>query len=67
VRLRQALAEPDVWFIVTPVEAEAHFVRDYDGVVEDAGEVGRRRVRVQREFGVDMCSRPFFYPGAVFA
>jgi hypothetical protein len=39
-QLRDALAEPDVSFIVTPVEAEAHFVRDHDGVVKDAGEVG---------------------------
>ena len=40
--LRDALAEPDVSFIVTPVEAEAHFIRDHDGVVRDAGEVERR-------------------------
>ena len=41
-QLRDALAEPDVCFIVTPVEAEAHFIRDHDGVVRDAGEVERR-------------------------
>ncbi|TMC03514.1 MAG: hypothetical protein E6J41_27190 [Chloroflexi bacterium] len=35
-QLRDALAEPDVAFIVTPVEAEAHFVRDHDGVVKKA-------------------------------
>jgi hypothetical protein len=53
-QLRTALAEPDVSFIVTPVEAEAHFVRDHDGVVKDAGEVERRRARMRREFGVDV-------------
>ena len=37
-QLRDALAESDVSFIVTPVAAEAHFVRDYDG----RGEAGRR-------------------------
>jgi hypothetical protein len=52
--LLKVLAEPDVSFIVTPVEAEAHFVRDHDGVVRDAGEVGRRRARMRREFGVDV-------------
>jgi hypothetical protein len=46
LQLRDALAEPDVSFIVTPVEVEAHFVRDYDGVVKDAGEVERRRARM---------------------
>jgi hypothetical protein len=51
---RDALAEPDVEFIVTPVQAEAHFVHDHDGVVKDAGEVGRRRARMRREFGVDL-------------
>jgi len=39
---------------VTPVEVEAHFVRDHDGVVKDAGEVERRRARTRREFGVDV-------------
>jgi hypothetical protein len=29
-QLRAALAEPDVSFIVTTIEAEAHFSRDYD-------------------------------------
>jgi hypothetical protein len=53
-QLRDALAETDVSFIVTPVEAEAHFVRDHDGVVKDAGEVARRRARMRREFGVDV-------------
>jgi hypothetical protein len=51
-RLRDVLAEPDVSFIVTPVEAEAHFARDLDGVVRDAGEVERRRARMRREIGV---------------
>ena len=49
-----ALAEPDVSFIVTPVAAEAHFVRDHDRVVRPAGEVVRRRARMRREFGVDV-------------
>jgi hypothetical protein len=53
-QLRDALAEPDVSYIVTPVEAEAHFVRDHDGVVRDAGEVERRRAQVRRDFGVDV-------------
>jgi hypothetical protein len=53
-RLRDELAEPDVSFIVTPVEAAAHFVRDLDGVVRDAGEVERRRARMRRDFGVDV-------------
>ncbi len=35
-QVRDALAEPDVSFIVTLVEAEAHFVRDHDGSVKDA-------------------------------
>lgn len=38
-QLRDALVEPDVSFIVTPVAAEAHFVRDHDGVVKLAAEV----------------------------
>ena len=53
-QLRNALAEPDVSFIVTPVAAEAHFVRDHDGEVRPAGEVERRRARMRREFGVDV-------------
>ena len=53
-RLRDALAESDVSFIVTPIEAEAHFIRDLDGVVRDAGEVERRRARMRRDFGVDV-------------
>jgi hypothetical protein len=52
-QLRTALSEPDVSFIVTPIEAEAHFMRDHDGVVKDAGEVERKRARMRREFGVD--------------
>jgi hypothetical protein len=52
--LRDALAEPDVSFIVTQVEAEAHFARDLGGIVRDAGEVERRRARMRREFGVDV-------------
>jgi hypothetical protein len=54
LQLRDALAEPDVSFIVTSVEAEAHFARDLDGVAKDAGEVERRRARMRREFGVDV-------------
>jgi len=50
-QLRDALAEPDVSFIVTPVAAEAHFVRDHDGAVRPAGEVERERARPRREFG----------------
>jgi hypothetical protein len=49
---RDALAEPDVSFIVTPVEAKAHFVRDHDGVVKEAREVERWRARMRRDFGV---------------
>ncbi len=52
--LRAALGEPDVSFIVTPVDAEAHFVLDHDGVVRDASEVERRRARMRRDFGVDV-------------
>jgi hypothetical protein len=47
------VAEPGVSFIVTPVDAEAHFVRDHDGLVKDAREVERRWARMRREFGVD--------------
>jgi hypothetical protein len=54
LQLSDALAEPDVSFIVTPVDAEAHFVRDHDGIVKDAGEVERRRARMRRELGVDV-------------
>jgi hypothetical protein len=53
-QLSDALAEPDVSFIVTPAEAEAHFVRDHDGEVRLAAEVERRRARMRREFGVDV-------------
>ena len=53
-QLRAALAEPDVCFIVTPVEAEVHFVRDHDGVVKDADEVDRKRAWMWRDFGVDV-------------
>jgi hypothetical protein len=53
-QLRDALAEPDVSFIVTPVEVEAHFVRDHDGVVTPVAEVERRRARMRRDFGVDV-------------
>jgi hypothetical protein len=52
--LPDALAEPDVSFIVTPIDAEAHFVRDHGGVVRDAGEVERRRARMRRGLGVDV-------------
>jgi hypothetical protein len=53
-QLRDALAEPDVSFVVTPVDAEAHFVRDHDGIVKDAEEVERRRARLRRELGVEV-------------
>jgi hypothetical protein len=36
-RIRRQLAEPDACFIVVPVSAESHFVRDHAGVVRDAG------------------------------
>jgi len=36
-QLRDALAEPDVSFMVTPVRAEAHFVRDHGGEVKPEG------------------------------
>ena len=52
--LRDVLAELDVSFIVTRVEAEAHFVRDYDGLVKPAVEVERRRARMRWDFGVDV-------------
>ena len=52
-QLRDALAEPDVSFIVTPVEVEAHFVRDHDGEVKPAAEVERRRAWMWRD-GVDV-------------
>jgi hypothetical protein len=58
-QLRDALAEPDVSFIVTPVAAEAHFVRDHDGEVRPAGEVERERARPRREFGVDVVQLPW--------
>ena len=51
---RDALAEPDVSFIVTPVRAEAHFLRDLDGEVKPADEVERKRARMWRDFGVDV-------------
>jgi len=53
--LGDALAEPDVSFIVTLVAAEAHFVRDHDGAVRPAGEVERRRAWMRREFGLNVC------------
>jgi len=51
---RDALAEPDVSFILTAAAAEAHFVRDHDGEVKPAGEVERRGARMRREFAVDV-------------
>ena len=53
-QLRAALAEPDVSFVVTPVDAESHFARDCDGVVKPADEVERKRARMRRELGVDV-------------
>ena len=52
--LRVALAEPDVSFIVVPVQAETHLVRDFDGVIRDADSVERRRARMRRDFGIDL-------------
>jgi hypothetical protein len=51
--LRERLRQPDMYFIVTAVAAELHFVRDHDGEVRDATVVARRRARMQRAFGVD--------------
>jgi hypothetical protein len=51
--LRQRLREPEMYFIVTAVEAEEHFVRDYDGEVRDATEVARRHSRIRGALGVD--------------
>ncbi len=53
-QLRDALTEPDFAFIVTPVAAEAHFMRDHDGEVRPAEEVEHWRARMRREFGVDV-------------
>ena len=53
-QLRDALAEPDVSFIVTPVAAEVHFSLDHDGEVRLAAEVERKRCWMRREFGVDV-------------
>ncbi len=53
LQIRQALAEPDVSFIVVPTQAEAHLVRDVDGEIRDATEV-ERKARMQRDFGIDM-------------
>jgi hypothetical protein len=52
--LREALAEPDVSFIVVPTGAEAHLVRDVDGRVKDASEVEHKRAQMRREFGIDV-------------
>lgn len=54
--LREALAEPDVSYIVVPTEAEAHFVRDFDGNVEEASEVERKRAQLRRDLGIDVWS-----------
>ena len=51
-QLRDALAEPDVSFIVTSVAAETHFVCDYDGEIKPAAEIERKRARMRRDFGV---------------
>lgn len=53
-QLRDALAEPDVSFIVVPTEAQAHFVRDLDGVFKPPEEVDCKRARIRRDFGVDI-------------
>jgi hypothetical protein len=53
-RLRGQLHEPGACFIVTPVAAEAHFMRDQAGVVREAAEVERTRAIMRREFGVDI-------------
>jgi hypothetical protein len=51
--LRLCLREPEMYFIVTAVEAEEHFVRDYDGEVRDATEVARRHSRIRSALDVD--------------
>ncbi len=54
LQLRQALAEPDVSFIVVPTEAEAHLVRDFDGEIRDAAEVEHKKACMRRHFRIDM-------------
>jgi hypothetical protein len=53
-QLRDQLHEPGACFIVTPIAAEAHFMRDHAGVVREAAEVDRRRATMRLEFGVDI-------------
>ena len=54
LNLREALAEPDVSFIVVPIQAETHLVRDLDGAIKDATSVGRQRAWMRRDFGIDL-------------
>ena len=54
LNLREALAEPDVSFIVVPIQAETHLVRDLDGAIKDATSVERQRVWMRRDFGIDL-------------
>ncbi len=50
LQLQEQVRQPDAYFIVTPVEAEAHFVRDRDGQVRDAATAERRRTILRRAF-----------------
>jgi hypothetical protein len=54
VRLREQVHQPDAYFIVTPVEAEAHFVRDRQGEIRDAASVERHDSILRRTFGLDV-------------
>ncbi len=54
LNLREALAEPDVSFIVVPIQAETHLVRDLDGAIKDATSVERQRAWMRRDFGIDL-------------
>jgi len=46
----RVLAEPAVSFIVVPVQAETHLVRDFDGAIR----VERGRACMCRDFGIDL-------------
>ena len=54
LKLREALAEPDVSFIVVPIRAETHLVRDFDGAIKDAISVERQQARMRRDLGIDL-------------
>jgi hypothetical protein len=53
-RLQEQVRQPDAYFIVTPVDAESHFVRDRDGEIRDVATVERREAILRRTFGVDL-------------